>query len=451
MNFKRNLIHLFIACSFIAFFSACEQVNPNYKEEINNPEFFRNSVKNLTDIIVYDIFSPPVASRVYAYPAIAAYECIQHQNESLLSLSGQLKQLDNLPQPKENLEYSFPLAAVEAYNTVGKKLIFSEDKMDAYLANLNTQIDAIQMPSDVRERSVEFGKEIAEHIIKWSGGDNYAQTRTMPKFSVTDEEGRWQPTPPSYMAGIEPHWNKIRTFVLDSANMFAPAPPTLFSTEKGSDFYKGALEVMNCLQDEPNRSVDEKIEIAKFWDCNPFVAHQTGHVMFATKKITPGGHWMGITDIATKQAESNFEETVEIFSLVSIHLMDAFISCWDEKYRSNLIRPETYINQHIDENWLPALQTPPFPEHTSGHSVISASAAYALTQYYGDNFSYVDSVEVEYGLPVRKFESFNQAKDEAAISRLYGGIHYMPAITDGVKQGEMVGKYLNEKINTRKK
>jgi hypothetical protein len=174
-----------------------------------------------------------------------------------------------------------------------------------------------------------------------------------------------------------------------------------------------------------------------------------GHVMFATKKITPGGHWMSIAAIAAKAAGRDWKGTAEAFALTGISLNEAFISCWDEKYRSKLIRPETYINQYIDEEWVPLLQTPPFPEHTSGHSVASAASAYTLGQIFGDQFHLVDSSEIAYGLPVREFDSFSGAAKEAAISRFYGGIHYMPAIEDGLTQGIQIGEFIWSKISTK--
>ncbi|HLT51686.1 MAG TPA: vanadium-dependent haloperoxidase, partial [Arenibacter sp.] len=134
----------------------------------------------------------------------------------------------------------------------------------------------------------------------------------------------------------------------------------------------------------------------------------------------------------------------------SMAVADAFISCWDEKYRSNLIRPETVINQYIDENWIPILQTPPFPEYTSGHSVISGAAAIALTDIFGDNFAYDDDTEVPFGLPVRSFTSFNQAAEEAAISRMYGGIHYRAAVENGMDQGRDLGLFLVDKLKSTK-
>ena len=205
------------------------------------------------------------------------------------------------------------------------------------------------------------------------------------------------------------------------------------------------MEVFNVI----NNLDKDQIEIAKFWDCNPYVTHHRGHAMFATKKITPGGHWIGITAIATRQAQSDFAATINAYANVSIALFDAFISCWDEKWDTLIVRPETLINQYYDEEWLPLLQTPPFPEYTSGHSVISRAAAVTLTDLYGDNFAFSDTTEVLYGLPVRDYKSFMHASEEAAISRLYGGIHYMMAIEEGVNQGQSVGDYIVKTIQTK--
>ena len=159
---------------------------------------------------------------------------------------------------------------------------------------------------------------------------------------------------------------------------------------------------------------------------------------------------MNITHVACAKKNAGLVESLEAYSRVAISLVDGFISCWDEKYRSKLIRPETYINQYIDENWVPLLQTPPFPEYTSGHSVISSAAAVALTTLFGENYSFADSTEIEFGLTARKFASFKEASEEAAISRLYGGIHYRPACKNGIVQGSTLGNFIVQKIKTRK-
>ena len=251
------------------------------------------------------------------------------------------------------------------------------------------------------------------------------------------------------MEGIEPHWNKIRPMVLPFADIFNPPPPLKIDMDPNSKFYNELMEVFRVgKQVTEDNNDSEEAKIAAFWDCNPYVSHHKGHAMFATKKITPGGHWIGITKIATEIAEDSFDEAINSYLQVSVALFEGFISCWDTKWNTLVVRPETLINQYLDEEWLPKLQTPPFPEYTSGHSVISKASAVVLTKIYGDNFSFDDTTEVKYGLPVRSFNSFMHAADEAAISRLYGGIHYRMAIEYGVEQGEKVGDYISQNLTT---
>ncbi len=436
----------------LALFTACgEDINPNYQEEVANPEYFHRSVKQLTDVIVHDIFSPPVASRIYSYSSIAGYEAMAAGDPNLRSLAGQIPHLTPAPAPPAHTEIAFPLAAVTAQLKVGKSLIFSEPKLDEYRDQLFAEIREIGMPEEVFKASVAYGELVADHIISWYGGDMYKQTRTFPKYSITDDETKWQPTPPDYMDGIEPSWMKIRPFALDSASQFRPLPPTEFSLDPNSQWMKEAMEVYTVFSGVEEKESAQRQAIAQFWDCNPYVSHTVGHLMFATKKITPGGHWINISAITAKQADADFAKTVETYALVSMAMYDAFISCWEEKYRSRLVRPETFINRHIDEEWRPLLQTPPFPEHTSGHSVVSRACAIVLTDLYGDHFAYADDSEEEYDLPTRKYESFLAASEEAAISRLYGGIHYRPSIDYGIRQGELVGKHVLERIDTRPK
>ncbi|NER10333.1 PAP2 superfamily protein [Muriicola jejuensis] len=412
-----------------------------------SPELMHSNVDKVTEIMIHDIFSPPVASRIFAYPNIAAYEIIAQEDERYLSLAGQVHELSPIPAPDAGKPVNRALAAAIAHIDLSRRLIFSEEQMNTYRDSLYALWS--EQNKKEFEASRDYGLEVAEHIAAWMDKDNYKQTRTMPKFTVnTDEPSRWQPTPPAYMAGIEPHWSKIRPFVIDSAEQFKPVPPPPFSMEEGSDFYREVREVYDISKKmEVEGDESEEVEIAKFWDCNPYVSVTRGHLMFATKKITPGAHWIGITKIACRKSNSDFNETVHAYTKTSMAIADAFISCWDEKYRSNLIRPETLINEHIDDNWKPVLQTPPFPEYTSGHSVVSGAASTVLTDIFGENFSFDDDTELAYGLPVRSFTSFRQAADEAAISRMYGGIHYRAAVEVGVKQGRDLGSYI---VNTLK-
>ena len=441
MRFQRVL---FLPILLLVALSACQE-KKDYSQAITDGYYFHAAQKQVTEVIIHDIFSPPVATRIYSYSSLAAYEVVAATDAANYApLMGQLNGSDAITVPVPANIYP-PLASLAAYYQVSTALIFSEEKMHAHRDSIFEELKEKGIPDDVFEASVAFGQAVGDKVREYSKKDNYHQSRSFPKYSVSNEPGTWQPTPPAYMEAVEPHWNKIRPFVLDSAAQFKVNPPPAFSTEPSSEFYKRALEVYE-VQKSANK---EQTDIAMFWDCNPYKMNVKGHVMFATKKITPGGHWMGIASIASAAAGKDWKGTVEALTLTAISLHEAFSACWDEKDRSRTIRPETYINQHIDENWVPLLQTPPFPEHTSGHSVASTAAAYTLAQIFGDQLHLVDSTELAYGLPIREFDSFSQAASEAAISRFYGGIHYMPAIEEGSKQGKQVGELIWKKISTR--
>ncbi len=415
-----------------------------------SPEVYHASVDKVIEIMIHDIFSPPVASRIFAYPNIAAFEIMTKKDGNYKSLAGQVTELGHIPEPKSTENLNYDMAAMIAHMDLSKRLIFSEEKLEVFRDSLYTIW--MEKNEPVFTASKAYGLEVADFVAEWMNKDNYKETRTMPKFSVDSEDpSRWQPTPPAYMNGIEPHWEKIRPFAIDSAQQFKPIPPPEFSMEKDSKFYEELMEVYEVRKSMIGKGdKSEEIAIAQFWDCNPYVSVTRGHLMFATKKITPGAHWIGITKIAARKTDADFAKTVYAYTKTSIAIADAFISCWDEKYRSNLIRPETVINEYIDDSWEPVLQTPPFPEYTSGHSVVSGAASTALTSVFGDNFAFDDDTEVAYGLPVRSFTSFNQAADEAAMSRMYGGIHYRAAIEVGIKQGRDLGKFIIDKLDMTK-
>lgn len=411
------------------------------------PNQFHASVDKVIEVMVHDIFSPPVASRIFAYPNIAAYEIMAQHDTAYQSLSGQIKHLKSIPKTDKTINYQ--LAALIAHIDVSKKLIFSEQRLEIFRDSLY-QIWESENKTEF-EASKDYALKVSNFITNWMDKDNYKQTRTMPKFDIDPEnEERWQPTPPAYIDGLEPHWSKIRPFVIDSAAQFKPVPPPKFSMDENSNFYKELKEVYNISnQITEDGDETEEVLIARFWDCNPYVTVTRGHLMFAVKKITPGAHWIGITKIACNTDNADFNKTVFAHTKTSIAIADAFISCWDEKYRSNLVRPETLINKYMDVDWKPILQTPPFPEYTSGHSVASNAAATVLTNIFGDNFNFLDDTETTYGLPIRPFTSFNAAAQEAAISRMYGGIHYRSAVEIGITQGVKVGNLVNERLKMK--
>ena len=440
---RTRILTVTLAAAFVL--GGCGRAAGTNASQQIDATLLHDAVQQLTRVIVYDIFSPPQASRVYAYSSIAAYEALRQGDTSYRTLAGQLSGLDPMPSPPSGEQISLPLAGVHALMTVGRTLTFSQARMDTLRRALDEKFRKGGMSAPVFERSIAYGDVVASHILAWAAKDRFKQSRGLPKYSVTREPGRWIPTPPAYMDAVEPNWGTLRPFVLDSASQFRPEPPIALDTARTSPFFRQVQEVHDVKRD----LTDEQRNIAAFWDCNPYVMHVQGHTMFATKKITPGGHWMGIVGIAARKSGADIVRSSEAYARTAVALADGFLSVWEEKYFSNVVRPETMINRLLDEKWEPLLQTPPFPEYTSGHSVISTAAAMVLTEAFGDGFAFADSTEREYGLPVRSFTSFTQAAEEAAISRLYGGIHYRRAIEQGQIQGRKVGELVLQRISTR--
>lgn len=435
---------MLLCITFAALLPGCLGAGADYREEPPDPEWLHESVRALTDVMVHDIFSPPLASRAYAYSSVAAYEALRHGYPGYRSLAGQLNELSSVPAPDADREIFFPAASTHAFLTVATQLVFSQERMRAFHDEMLEHFRR-GLPRPVLEASLRYGEEVAEHIMAWSRQDHYLETRGYPRFTVVEEPGRWVPTPPGYLDAVEPNWHEIRPMVMDSSSQLRPKPPLSYDMTEGSPFYKQAWEVYQT----GIELTDEQEAISAFWNDNPFSLTIQGHAMFGRKLMTPGGHWMGIAAIAARSAEADLVQAAESYALTAVALFDGFMSCWDEKFRSTLVRPETVIQRHFDEAWEPLLQTPPFPEYTSGHSVISRSAAEVLTMLYGENFAFEDTTLHAFGLPSRQFGSFLDASEEAAMSRLYGGIHYPMAIEEGVRQGEQVGHHVIDRITTR--
>lgn len=430
-----------MAFFLILMFNSCTPKKTDYISYFQNPVLYSQTIGSLTQVITHDIFTPPVASRIYAYCNLAAYEAMAAGSKQYQSLYGQLKSLGRVPQPTDSL-FNYNLTSLLAFMYVGQELTFSKDSTDKIINNLLASAEKHGMPTASIESSMKYAMQVSNHIISWSKNDRYAETRSASKYSVNNEEGRWVPTPPGYMQAVEPSWMEIRTIAIDSANQFLPRPPCTYSSDKSSVFYKNVNEVYETVK---KLTPDQKA-IADFWDCNGFKLQVQGHLMFATKAMTPGGHWMGITGILCQNRKADFEKTIYAYTGVSLAIMDAFISCWNTKFNYNLLRPETFINKYMDVSWAPYLQTPPFPEYTSGHSIISKASATVLTNMFGPHTSFRDSTERAWGWPDRSYSNVHEAALEASMSRLYGGIHFRESLEVGMNEGEEIGNFVFDKL-----
>ena len=397
----------------------------------------------MTELMIHDITNPPLASRFFSYACLAGYEVVAQNDSAFKSMHGIVNGYPELKKPDSIEGYHYPLAAILAMLETAQQMQPSGKQLLTFRQQFLDSCIKIGFTKKTIDQSQQYARAISKGILVYAKADGYNKISNLPRYTPVKGDAYWYPTPPGYMAAVEPYFNTVRPFFLDSASQFIPPPPAAYSTNKQSAFYKMLYD--NFKQGEADLS-DEHRLIAAYWDCNPFAVQDDGHLMVGLKKISPGAHWLGITDIVCRDTKKTFNEAMFIHALVAMGLMDSFMACWDEKFRSNRVRPETAIRQQIDPHWKPLLQTPPFPEYLSGHSCASATSATILSHYVGNNISFTDTVETRYGLPPRPFKSFNDAAAEAAISRFYGGIHYMDAINDGLVQGKKVGEWVITKM-----
>jgi hypothetical protein len=319
------------------------------QEKLADAEILHQNQDQLTQVIIYDVFTPPVAARIYVYSSLASYEAIRFSKKGAGSITEKLKGFGKMPQPEKGKEYDYTLAATKAFFTVVRNVkVFSVDSLKNYEESVYKSFQD-KLDDSTYLRSVAFGDTIAKTILATAKKDGYAKSRGKPKHLGSNDAGRWRPTPPDYMDGVEWCWNTMATMVLDSsAQSWRPARRYIVQIEQC--VYEGSKEVYTI----GKGLTEEQKTIARYWDDNPFVMEHSGHMMFANKKITPGGHWMGIAAIAARQTKADPVRIAETYALTSIALYDAFIICWDEKYRSNVVRPVTVINELIDKNWHPS-------------------------------------------------------------------------------------------------
>jgi hypothetical protein len=407
----------------------------------NSAEYIHDWNRMVTDIIMKDGFSPPVISRIYSYCNMAAYQAAYHGFAGYRSLEGQINGFPTMPQPESGKEYKWEICVVEAYRAVVNNLLYRANYSDSLYAAHIERLSA-QTPPEIVERSKKYAQDIAKELRIWYKNDGHIRNQGRSRYVFPRSPGKWEPTPPAFADPLDPFFNTMRPFTMDSAGQFRAAPPFPYSEDPKSSFYQQNIEVYNFAK----TLTKEQKEISLFWDCNPIKTWHQGHFVFNTQMISPGGHWLNIVGIASKKLQKSMIESLEAYTLVSIGLYDGFLSCWNEKYDYHLIRPITFIHKFIDPDWEPLLQTPPFPEHTSGHSTISAISAQILTNLYGKNVSFDDDTEVRFGYPVRSFPSFLDAALEASTSRIWGGIHYPLACNEGNRIGKIMGNHITKKI-----
>ncbi|OWY20713.1 phosphatase PAP2 family protein [Sphingobacteriales bacterium UPWRP_1] len=388
-------------------------------------------------------FSPPVASRAYAYTAVALYEAVESGATGYHSLGGQINGLSAsaVTKPLLSQEYQWDIVANSCLAEITRKLY-----APATAANLSA-IDSLELAleqavsanatQEVIDRSVSYGKLVATEIYNYSvtdGQDKGYLSNFPATYTPPTGDGFWVPTPPAFQKAMQPYWGNVRPFISANVTNTQPQDPIPFSEDPASAFYAQSLEVFETV----TNLTPEQEQIANFWSDDP---GKTG---------TPPGHSIAIATQALRAQNASLILAAETYAKIGMAVHDAFVSCWRCKYHYNLMRPVTYIQQYINPDFTSLLTTPPFPEYTSGHSVQSGASSVILSEIFGYNYAFNDSTHVLRtdidGTP-RHFNSFYEAADEAAISRLYGGIHYRQAIDEGILQGRKIGENISQMLN----
>jgi len=376
-------------------------------------------------------YSPPVASRAFGYLGVTTWETVAQCN-GLQSLAGQLNDLTPPPVSDQPLDTAAVLhgaltAAVgKLFENTGPT---GQRALQAMVEKLGAKV-ADGLDPALAKASLDQGAAIAGHILAWAATDGGAVVENMgfpQTYALTEGPAHWVPTSPIRMQQLPllPDWGKNRPFAMKGDLPCGLPPPPDYSEDPASSFYSEAKEVY----DTGKSLTDEQKAIARFWSDDPMLSP------------TPPGHWISIFLQIAERDGLMAPQLADGLARVGIAVADGFIACWRVKFEYDLLRPVTYIRRFIDPKWDPLLITPPFPEYPSGHSTQSAAAAAVLTAIFGPDFAFEDATPVADGLPARSFPSFDAAAEEAALSRLYGGIHYRAAIDRGLEQGACVGAF----------
>jgi hypothetical protein len=379
-------------------------------------------------------FTPPVASRAYAYIGVAAFEAVASGFDKLATLAGQLNGLSALPEREAGATYDEAVVLEAALASMVRDLFGNTGPtghraMDALEARLAAKVTE-GLATEVISRSEAYGQAIAAHVLAWSRDDGGAVVENMGfplDYKLSPGPAHWVPTSAiiQQQAPLLPHWGKNRTFAMPKGtSCAAPAPPA-YNEDRNSRYYKEAVEVYEVWK---NVSPEQRA-IARFWADDAMLS------------VTPPGHWLSIALQIIDRDKIGLERSIDILARLGIGMADAFIGCWDAKFQYDTVRPITFIRRAMDPEFDPAVKTPPFPEYPSGHSAQSAVAAAILTAIFGDDLAFDDDTGQPDGLKPRSFPSFQAAANEAAISRLYGGIHYRAAIELGADQGRCIAAY----------
>ena len=448
--------------------------------EAPDPQLVAQWTRTSLALVRSERLGPPVAARISAYAALALHEGYAADARSgARSFAGVLNEMP----PREGAPLEGPVdGAIVA--AIAERVVLDSLLRDG-LASSVRRVDSLAEAQVVArqdagvsagevERSRREGEALGARILRWAADDGFFATRGRP-WVAPRQRDQWENTAtldqylPQTLSGqsdfvatgnpnlrldaesatekglftnrpkaagvttlpsfnptmpTEPYWGTLRPMIMAADAACTITPPPAYSERPGSPFH----EMGRVFYDSVRVLSEEKQQIALFWADNPVA---TG---------TPGFHWISVVNQMIGRRALTASQAAELYALTAIAIHDAFIVTWAEKYRSMVVRPVAYVQRVFDPTYRTVIPTPPFPEYPSGHSVQSAAAVRVLIDLVGDTIAYVDSSQVDVGQPARPFASFSAAREEVAWSRVWAGVHYLPAVLDGITLGECIGR-----------
>ncbi len=363
--------------------------------------------------------------RPYVYSGISLYEAVVPGMSAYQSLQGQLSGLSGLPQTGHGSAYHWPSSANAALAFINKNMFpatsdANKASIDSLENALNTQYQG-EADAATINRSIDFGKGVAQKVFEWAQTDNYSHSNDA--YTPPVGPGLWVPTPPAYAKASTPYLGNLRVMLNGSGDNAQPGAPTTYSEDPSSDFYK----MVKKLYDASQTLTPEQTAMAFYWRDVP--------------GVTTPGHYVSILKQVLESNKYMLDKAAIAYALGGITAYDVAISCWQTKYHYNLVRPVTYIRTVLGySTWSPLLSTPAHPEYSAAHAVLSSATAAAFTNLFGDNYSFTDHTYDYLGMAPRSFNSFRAFGIDAGNSRFYGGIHYQPSIDIGLEQGRKVAQ-----------
>ena len=443
-KYSYHIYYLLLFCFSLNVLSANAQklkVKNTTEYDANIPKRY---VRLINILIMKSGIAPTTAARLHGYVGLALYEAINSGSPTYQSLNRQLNGFENIPTTKQPLLWD--VVADETIYTLTDSLFsyyyntladynYIRNSLDTLHNKNKAQFKKQYKDLRVLEESLKFGRLMANHVYQYSkidGGHRASMEETVArdyKHYECPPGSSWDDMKTRARFSIQPTWGKNRTFIKGIYAQTKPADPIPFSKEPNSDFYKQAMEVY-----EISRDLNfEKHLIAEYWKDD------------ATVTYTPAGHTVHILVNALEKEKSSLDKFAYAYAKTGIALNDAFICCWETKYTTNCIRPITYIQEVIDKRFKPAFFTPQFPEYTSGHSTQWGASAEILSSIFGNEYAFTDQTDyLRDKLVPRQFKSFEEAAQEASISRIYGGIHFRQACDVGLEQGKRIGRIVNK-------